>query len=336
MAFAITINGRPDAFFAEAGESLLAAGRRAGFTFPQACRNGNCLRCEARLLCGQVRNMRVPDSARVDAGTATILPCVVTAESDCALVVEGVYGPGELPVCDVRAQVVAVEPLNHNVARIRLRLPAGRPVTRLAGQYLEILDGDSAYAFSIASAPGSGRDIELHVRHGEQNSSSLAVMDLLRREPVVPVRLPQGDCTLAGEPGLPLLLVVGSTGFAQAKAFVEHAIDGRWQVPISIYWGGRAAEDLYLDALARSWAAGHANIRYVPVLSGTSAAAGFRTGLVHEAVLADVADFSGLLVYACGSPAMVYATTDAFIARGLPADRIFSDVFSWAPRAGAS
>lgn len=237
-----------------------------------------------------------------------------------------------LPVTEVIAQVMAIEPLGRNVARIRLRLPAERPVTRLAGQYLEILDGDNAYAFSIASAPGSGRDIELHVRHGEQNSSSLVVMDLLHREPVVRVRLPLGDCTLDGEPGLPLLLVVGSTGFAQAKAFVEHAIGERWQVPISIYWGARTAEDIYLDALARSWVADHANIRYIPVLSGPSAAAGFRTGLVHEAVLADVADFSGLLVHACGSPAMVYAATDAFIARGLPAGRIFSDVFSWAPR----
>lgn len=241
-----------------------------------------------------------------------------------------------LPVIEVVTQVMAIEPLGRNVARIRLRLPAGRDLLRRAGQYLEIVDGDNAYAFSMASAPDSGRDIELHVRYGEQNSSSLAVMDLLRREPAVLVRLPLGDCSLVSEPALPLIIVVGSTGFAQAKSFVEHAITNRWQVPISIYWGARTAKDLYLDALARSWSAEHTNIRYVPVLSGVPAAAGFRIGLVHEAVLADVADFSGLLVHACGSPAMVYAVADAFIARGLPADRIFSDVFSWAPRAGSS
>lgn len=241
-----------------------------------------------------------------------------------------------LPVTEVIAEVMAIEPLARNVARIRLRLPADRGLVRRAGQYLEIVDGGNAYAFSIASAPDSGCNIELHVRHGEQNPSSLAVMDLLRREPAVRVRLPLGDCTLTGEPVLPLIFVVGSTGFAQAKSFVEHAITNRWQVSISIYWGARTAKDLYLDALARSWAAEYTNIRYIPVLSGTPADAGFRTGLVHEAVLADVADFSGVLVHACGSPAMVYAAADAFVAHGLPADRIFSDVFSWAPRAGSS
>lgn len=241
--------------------------------------------------------------------------------------------PGGLPACEVSVQVMAIEPLNDNVACIRLRLPAGRSVSRLAGQYLEILDGEgSAYAFSIASAPASGRDIELHVRHGVENSSSLVVMDLLRREPVVPVRLPLGDCTMSGEPRLPLLLVAGSTGFAQAKAFIEHAIaQGWWQVPIRLYWGARTEADLYLDALAREWARCHPNIRYVPVLSA-SAAPGFRHGLVHEAVLADDPDFQAVLVYACGSPPMVYAAMDAFVARGLPAERMFSDVFSWAPR----
>ncbi len=255
---------------------------------------------------------------------------------------------GQLPVVEVAAQVVAIEPLSERISRVHLRLPAGMHIERLAGQYLEILDGAgsgafpyavsgaAAYAFSIASPPESGRDIELHIRYGEENPSSLEVMALLRREPMVMLRLPMGDCTLAGEPRLPLLYIAGATGFAQVKAFVEHAIARRWAVPMAIYWGVRSPAELYLAELPERWAREHANIRFVPVISaGVDDAAqcdGMRTGLVHEAALADVDDFSKLLVYACGSPAMVYAARDAFVARGLPAERIFSDVFAWAAR----
>lgn len=321
------------AFVAAADESLLEAGRRAGFTFPQSCRNGNCFRCEGKLLRGVVENIRTHETITAATSAATILPCLVAARSDCALHVAGVYAPGELPVVEVAAQIVQVKALTEHVSRAHLRLPAGKHLKRLAGQYLEILEGDNAYAFSIASPPESGREIELHIRHGTDNPSSLQVMALLQREPVVMLRLPQGDCTLIAEPRLPLLLLAGSTGFSQAKAFIEHAIAQRWRIPIALYWGVRTPADLYLDKLPVEWARTHDNICYVPVVSNTAGGqTGYRTGLVHEAVLADAPDFSNLLVYACGSPPMVHAAYDAFVARGLPPDRLFSDVFAWAPR----
>jgi len=56
-----------------------------------------------------------------------------------------------------------------------------------------------------------------------------------------------------------------------------------------------------------------------------------RTGLVHQAVLADFADLSGYQVYACGAPVMVDSARDAFIrTRRLPEDAFFADAFSYA------
>lgn len=243
--------------------------------------------------------------------------------------------PVSLPVQVCTAQVVGIDDLAPAIARVRLRLPAGEPVARLAGQYLEILDAGDAFAFSIASPPASGRDIELHVRHGEDNPSSLRVMELLRCRPQVDLRLPLGDCTLDREPHLPLLFVAGSTGYAQVRALVGHALAQGWPLPLQVYWGARCREDLYLLDELLGWQREHRNLRVVPVLSSGVADAGLRQGLVHEAVLADAPDFSHLLVYACGSPAMVYATLDAFCAQGLPAARLFSDVFAWAPRPAA-
>ena len=55
-----------------------------------------------------------------------------------------------------------------------------------------------------------------------------------------------------------------------------------------------------------------------------------RKGLVHEAVLEDVADFSPYQVYACGAPGMIDAARDDFCAHGLPADDFFADAFTFA------
>lgn len=332
MSHAITLNDRAAAFVAGEGESILDAGRRAGFTFPQACRNGNCFRCEGVLLSGEVEHLRSHARCAAAGGPQPVLPCIVAARSDCALSVAGVFWPGELPVREVRAQVVAVASLTPDIARVVLRLPAGKPVARLAGQYLEIVDGERAWAFSIASAPESGRDLELHIRHGADNPSSLEVMALLRGASTVTLRLPLGDCTLVGEPRLPLLFVAGSTGFSQVKAFVEHAIAQRWTVPITVCWGARRAPDLYLAGLAARWAREHANIRFVPVVTEGEPLPEGRVGLVPAIAAQCVTEPDRLLVYACGSPGMVYATLDALVARGVPAERVFSDVFAWAPR----
>ena len=56
-----------------------------------------------------------------------------------------------------------------------------------------------------------------------------------------------------------------------------------------------------------------------------------RTGLVHEAILADFPTLAGHQVYACGSVAMVEAAHPAFAARGLTQDDCFSDAFKLAP-----
>ncbi len=54
-----------------------------------------------------------------------------------------------------------------------------------------------------------------------------------------------------------------------------------------------------------------------------------RTGLVHQAVMADLPDLSGFEVYACGAPVMVEAAQRDFSARcGLPETAFYADAFT--------
>jgi CDP-4-dehydro-6-deoxyglucose reductase len=56
-----------------------------------------------------------------------------------------------------------------------------------------------------------------------------------------------------------------------------------------------------------------------------------RTGLVHEAALAELGDLANYDVYASGPPAMVEAIRQTFVERGLPRAQLFFDSFDYAP-----
>jgi NAD(P)H-flavin reductase len=91
----------------------------------------------------------------------------------------------------------------------------------------------------------------------------------------------------------------------------------------------RQRKDLYMLALCEQWQKEHPNFSVVPVVSEPAEGDGWtgRTGLVHEAMLADFADLSGHEVYLCGSVKMVETAVPAFLAQGLGEDACFSYAF---------
>lgn len=101
-----------------------------------------------------------------------------------------------------------------------------------------------------------------------------------------------------------------------------------------IYWGAKARVDLYLNALPEQWAAEHANIHYIPVLSEPAADDNWsgRTGFVHQAVIEDFPDLSDYQVYACGAPVMIdLARRDFSAICRLPEEEFFADAFTFSP-----
>ena len=307
----------------EQGERILDAARRQGVECPQSCRNGNCRICAALLVNGRIRQ------AGQSLEQGEVFSCLAVPEEDCVLHWEGVLAPGELPVRRLACQVLGCEPLGGDVYRVQLRAPAGKPLRYHAGQYLlvERADGDMA-AFSIASAPHQGRELELHILVREENTRQLLAQ--LQQQGTVSVQLPMGSVQLREPAPAGLLLIAAGTGLAQMHSLVAHSLAQGWTQPIHLYWGVRQATDFYaLPALAAWQASGQ--VRVHQVVSDDPAWAG-RQGLLHEAVCADFADFRGLQVYASGSPGMVYATLDALLAAGMQREQMQADVFDYAPR----
>lgn len=242
-------------------------------------------------------------------------------------------GPCELPLFNAACQVAEITPLSHDVTRVMLQPLAGEPVAYHPGQYLEIiLSAKVRCAYSIACAPREDGLLELHVR-AVPSENYLELAGKLVVGETLHIEMPKGDVFLKpASASSPVLLLAGSTGFSQAKAVLEQWMALGYPRPLHLYWGGRRREDLYLHDWLTNLAQQHAQLHYVPVLSENNAGWQGRTGLVHKAVLVDFESFADLTVLGCGSPPMVYAALDDFIAAGMSAEQLLSDVFAYAPR----
>lgn len=334
MSYQITVQPSGREFVAEAGETLLDAALRQGLTLPYGCKDGACGACKGKVVSGTVDHGKSQSHALKDEEKAAglTLYCCATAQSDLVIDCKQLGSASDIPVKTLPSRVEKLERLAPDVIELHLRLPANERLQFWAGQYIDFLlkDGKKR-SYSLANAPHDDAVLQLHIRHvpgglfTEQVFSTLKVRDILR------FNGPHGTFYLREDSKKPMILLAGGTGFAPIKAIVEHAMAENCQRPMFIYWGAKARIDLYQNALPEKWAAEHANITYVPVLSEPAADDAWtgRTGFVHAAVLADVPDLSGYQVYACGAPVMIDAAKRDFMAQGLPEEEFFADAFTF-------
>jgi CDP-4-dehydro-6-deoxyglucose reductase len=189
-------------------------------------------------------------------------------------------------------------------------------------------------SYSMANAPhalDSPPAIELHVRHMPGGRFTDHVFGALKERDILRLEGPFGSFFLREDSTRPIVLLASGTGFAPIQAIVQQLQHTGSTRPVVLYWGCRRRADLYRHAWCEEAARTMSRFRYVPVLSEPAPEDAWsgRTGLVHEAVMADFPDLSGHQVYACGAPVMVQAAERDFSARcGLPATEFFADAFT--------
>ena len=335
MSFTVQIEPSGHRFEVQAGETILEGALKHGFAFPYGCRNGGCGACKGKLLAGEVDYGTNPPPAlsAEDTARGIGLFCQARPRTDVVVEVKEVGSAPELEARILPAKVHKKEMLAHDVVRLYLKLPDTERMPFLAGQYLDILLKDGRRrSFSIANPPHDDAFIELHIRHVEGGDFTGYVMHELQEKDVLRIEGPHGQFHLHEGTSRTLIFLAGGTGFAPIKGIIEHALAEGLTQPMYLYWGVRDRPDLYLGELAQQWAKHLPHFHFIPVLSDPAPQGDWtgRTGYAHEAVMADFPDgFANCEVYASGPPVMVNAGHAAFIERGLPADRYFSDAFEF-------
>jgi NAD(P)H-flavin reductase/quinol-cytochrome oxidoreductase complex cytochrome b subunit len=316
---------------ARPGETLLEAGLRAGLALPFECRNGACGVCSCSILRGQVEHANVQESALSSEARAQgkALMCCAVALGDVELEVDHPLAAEAQPIRQWRVRVVRMQRYAPRVMGLWLEDIHAERIDFAAGQYFNvILEDGQRRAFSFANPPHDNTQVEMHVRLIEGGRFTPRVFDSMQVGAEFDIEGPLGQFSLQSNER-PILFVAGATGFAPVRSILLDCFRRGVQRPMVLYWGVSDPADLYQREQVEQWQREHPNFRLVTVLSAPEEHSDWsgRTGLVHEAILHDYPDLSGMEVYVCGSVQLVDAAVPAFLQQGLSEDACYSDSF---------
>ncbi|MBL8264775.1 2Fe-2S iron-sulfur cluster-binding protein [Steroidobacter sp.] len=324
----------------EHGETILDAALRTGLNLPHSCKGGHCSSCRARIRTGTVsyplgRPLGLMEDEERD-GYALL--CQAHAASDeISIEVRQIRPPvPEIVVKSLPCRIERTQRLTSDIMAVFLRVPASEYFHFVPGQYLDImLPQNRRRSFSIASTPGDGKLLELHIRRVSSGEFTQQLFDGTLEKSLLRIEGPLGQFWFRRESPRPALLIGGGTGYAPLRSMLHSLLEVGDRRQLHLYWGAQTASDLYEDAEIKALCAKYPNLRYIPVLSAPRAEDQWqgRVGFVHAAALADHPDLKLVDVYASGPPVMVETIRHEFMHRGLPAEQLFFDSFDYAPDA---
>lgn len=309
-------------FFVEGTASLLEAGLRAGLALDYACSNGNCGRCKARLVSGQVEKIRSHDYVLSEAEKANseFLMCCNAAVTDVVIEAVEAHGVADIPRQKIDTKVKKIQYPNEHVALLHLKTPRSNRLRFLAGQYASLRHqgAEQAADVSIASCPCD--DMNLHFQIPRDDSGfSRHVFGELKSGDVVQLEGPAGDFVLDEDSYNSLAFICCNTGFAPVKSLIEHAMALDIAENIHLFWITADAEDRYLDNLCRSWDDALDNFHFHPVDSSL-ADAGDSVGEsqnVMDHILSHIAQPADYDFYVAGNTAIIGSCRAALLQRGV-------------------
>ena len=320
-------------FEARVDEPVLTAALRQHLNLPHSCKGGSCGTCRVRVLQGRFAypHGRPVGITGAEEATGHALICQARALEDLVIETREIRHVTDVEIKSLPCRIERMHRLAPDVMGVWLRWPAIESFTWQSGQYVDVmLPGERRRSFSLANPPHDGAFLELHVRRVPGGAFSEKLFTALKPGSLLHMEGPLGQFFY--RPGeRPMLLIGGGTGYAPLKAILRQVLETEARREVTLFWGARAAADLYEHQWLRELDARHARFRYVGVLSEQPEGDAYEHGLVHEAVLRRVAGLTGYDIYAAGPPAMIDAVRAALPLQGADPERIYFDSFEYAP-----
>ncbi|MDO5653499.1 MAG: CDP-6-deoxy-delta-3,4-glucoseen reductase [Brachymonas sp.] len=338
MGFNVRVEPSGRQFEVAEGETVLEAAMRQHIGMPYGCKDGACASCKCKMTSGSVVHKPYQTAALSpeEQAQGMVLPCRALPQEDLVLEAPQVTAADAFPVRKMPARVSHLERLCPDVMQVTLQLPPNAPLQFHAGQYIDVLlPNGQRRSYSMASAPHQINPaqplLDLHIRHMPGGTFTDHVFAAMKEKEILRVEGPLGSFYVREKTSAkPLVFLASGTGFAPVKAMLEDLVHTGSTRPATLYWGVRRPHDAYMHAWMRDFAAVHAHVRYVPVVSDAlpeDVWEGER-GLAVDVMLREIPDMRDCEVYACGTPIMVEVaharcTTEA----GLPETAFYSDAF---------
>ncbi len=230
-------------------ESLLDSALAHGLAVDYGCSNGNCGKCRARRVQGEVRRLRHSDFgfSAADAAAGWFLMCCHAAASDLELDTGVARDHLDIERQDIEVKVKRVTPLDGQWTDVHVQTPRTRRLRFLAGQWATLSRDGQRVDLPIASCPCDDRNLHFHVAAGSDDARLF--------EPGATVALsgPLGEFVLDAHSARPRLMIGAGAGLAPLASIIEHSQSLDETIPVSLLLIEDAGRTHYLENQLRSW-----------------------------------------------------------------------------------
>jgi naphthalene 1,2-dioxygenase ferredoxin reductase component len=307
------------------GENLLDTLRASQIPISYSCMAGRCGTCRCTLVSGSAVTLRSDSIAsRVSAGQS-VLACQTTLVEDCVVEVPEVDEIVVHPAKILKATVVGIDDLTHDIKRVRLSL--SKPFNFSPGQYATVqFTPEHIRPYSMAST-ANGQEVEFHIRLVPDGRVTSYVAADLKAGDSVRLSGPLGTAYLRRKSEDPVLCIAGGTGLAPILSILRGMAETQTNRPVHVYFGVRSEADVYGTHWLEELRERLPGLQVHIVLASAEGDVPYRTGMVTDAVNADWDSLEGWRAYVAGAPAMVDASSALLQQKGVNPNQIYADAF---------
>ncbi|MBC3193128.1 2Fe-2S iron-sulfur cluster binding domain-containing protein [Pseudonocardia sp. C8] len=322
----------------DSDQTILRAAAEQGVQLMHGCKEGQCSACKSFVLEGEdieldsYSTFALPDYEKEEGQT---LLCRAHAYEDLTIELlnydEEIIRSG-LPLRTGTVEIVAIEPVTHDMRHLVVRLVEPEEIKFFPGQYMDfqVPGTEETRSFSMANTPNREGDLEFVVKvypgglFSEHLDTRLQVGDRLA------VEAPFGTFTLRENRTSDLVFVGGGAGMAPMLGLLRSMAERGIERKVTFYYGARARRDLCFEKELAALAEQLPGFTYVPALSEPSADDDWagETGLITEVLARRESTLAGKDAYVCGPPPMVDAAIVELTRLGCADNHIFYDRFT--------
>jgi propane monooxygenase reductase subunit len=320
-------------------QTVLRAAAEQGVMLMHGCKEGQCSSCKSFILDGddieldRYSTFALPDYEKEEGFT---LLCRTHVYEDVTIELlnydEDMIRSG-LPIQQAVAEVVANEPVTHDMRHLVLKLLEPKEIKFFPGQYMDItIPGtDASRSFSMANT--TSRDsglLEFVIKVYPDGLFSHFLDARLAIGDRLDITGPFGVFTLRESDEADLIFLGGGAGMAPILSLLRSMAERGIQRKATYYYGARRRRDLCFEAELRALEESLPSFRYVPALSEPTADDDWdgEVGLITDVVKRYEQDLSHAHAYVCGPPPMVEAAMPLLTTLGVPEKRIYYDKFT--------
>jgi propane monooxygenase reductase subunit len=322
----------------DSDQTILRAAAEQGVQLMHGCKEGQCASCKSFVLEGEdieldrYSTFALPDFEREEGQT---LLCRAHAYEDLTIELlnydEEIIRSG-LPLRRGSVEVVAIEPVTHDMRRLVVKLVEPEEIKFFPGQYMDFqVPGTSeSRSFSMANTPNREGQFEFVVKVYPGGLFSDHLATRMQVGDRLDVEAPFGTFTLRESRTSDVVFVGGGAGIAPILGLLRSMAERGVERRVTFYYGARAARDLCFAKEIAALQEGLPGLTYVPALSEPAPDDEWdgETGLITDVVARRESALAGVDAYVCGPPPMVDAALATLTRLGCAADHIFYDKFT--------